>query len=400
MIAAAIALMAAAFPPAPDPARHGGEKTYHFGREERLTTIRFEARAQVGTLVGFTHRASGSAQVDFEAGSGRCKVSVPVDSLTFGVAGIDNALRMAAWMDSKNHPLLEFAADKAAPGPQPDTWRVDGRWTMRGVSRPLSVLAQVTPLPEPLGRRLGPGEWIRVRARWTLRLSDHGIKIPEKSLLTVADSWTVSLDMLGSTEPPTAAAPPKDEDEETFRPVRPEKIDPPEAPGRRYKLGKKPQLSTFLVEAPGETGTALALSKIASGWIVLDGAQGKIKLSAPAKAFKTGLRDLDGRIPDLLSADANPHLRFESTAMARKEDGTWTVKGSIEARGTKRPVELEAAMRSITGEQMAAAGWGEKEAVGFSAALRIRPADFGIPVPEGWLVEWTLLVDLLGELEE
>lgn len=376
------------------------EKTYHFGREDRHTTIRFEARAAVGTLVGYSRRVSGLATADLQGGTGCCKVAVPADSLTFGVAGIDNALRMAAWMDTKSHPLIEFDAPKATRHPDGKTWTLEGRWTLRGVARDLSVDALVEPVPAEPASKLGEGEWVRVRARWTVRLSDHGIKIPEKSVLTVGDEWTVTLDMLGTTAAPAAGAPPRSAEEETLRPVRPEKVDPPEAAGKRFKLGKKPQLTTFLAEADTPTGTLLALSKIVAGWITLDGDRGKIRLSAPVKAFKSGLEDLDGRISELLGAAQNPHLRFESTEMSRREGDVWVVKGNLEVRGQARPAELEARMRKVTGEQMAAAGWGEKEAVGFSGTLRVRPADFGIPVPVGVAEEWTVLVDLLGEAEE
>jgi polyisoprenoid-binding protein YceI len=378
-----------------------GEKTYYFGADDRHTVIRFEARAAVGTLMGYTRKVSGSASIDFEGGSGKCALSVPVASMTTGVVGIDNALRMKTWMDAEGFPALEFKAAKASRGGDPRTWTVDGQWTMKGVTKDLSVTAEVVPVPDGLAKqaRLGEGEWVRVRARWVLKLSDFGIRIPEKSVLTVDDAWTVTVNLLGTTAKPLAAGafvPP----EEDMKVVRAEKVEPPEGAGKRYKMGKKPQFSSLAAESATEAGSVLALSKIVGGYVLVDGEKGRVKLNSPAKALKTGIEDLDRKLMELLDAAKCPQLKFESTEISKKDDRTWAVKGNLELRGVSKPVSCEAAMRKVTAEQMAAAGWGEKEAVGFATTLRIRLSDFGITVPEDLSDEWTLGIDLLAEAEE
>ncbi len=388
------------------PAIPGGsaEKTYYFGASDRHATIRFESRALVGTIVGYSHKVSGSAAIDFEAGTGSTRLAVPVLSMTTGVAPIDNAMFMAAWLDAKRFQTIEFKADRAAPAGRPGTWRIEGQWTMRGITRDLAITAEVARVPEDLARKagLGEGEWIRVRTRYVVRLSDHGIKVPEKSIFTVDDAWTVTVDLLGTTAKPGEAAGPLRADDGMPRVVRAEKVEAPAGVGKLYKLGKKPQFTNIVAESSSDGGTVLALSKIVGGYLVVDPDKGvgRVKLSSPVKALNTGIEELDKLIqgPDLLEGGKFPHLRFESGRVSRKDEKTWLVEGGLEIRGVSRPVGFEAVMRKATAAQMEQSNWGEKEALGFAASFRIRLGEWGVAGP--WGGEWSLMVDLLAEAEE
>ncbi len=397
MILAALALLMSS----------SGEKTYYFGAADKHTTIQFESKSSVGTIVGRTNRISGSATIDFDAGTGRTHVTVPVLSMTTGVTGIDNAMFLPAWMDAKQFPTLEFKAEKAACAAKPKTWKIDGQWTMHGATKDLSITADVMQIPAEIAKngKYGEGDWIRVKTTYAVKLSDHGIKVPEKSVYTVDDSWTVTVVIFGTTEKPKdAGTAVKANEDDLLRPARPEKMEPPEGAGRRYKFGKKPQFTNIVAESATVADTVVAQSKILGGYLVvdLDKGAGKVKVTSPVKALKTGVEERDKLIlgPGLLDGEKFPHLRFESTEAVKKDDKTWTVQGTLEIREVKKPVSCEAEMRKVTAAQMVASNWGDKDALGFAATFKIKLSDYGIKAPGGLNDEWTLKIDLLAEAEE
>ena len=384
-----------------------GEKTYYFGSADRHTTIQFESKSSVGTIVGRTNKISGSATIDFEAGTGKTHVTVPVLSMTTGVTPIDNAMFLPAWMDAKQFPTLEFKAEKAACVEKPKTWKLDGQWTMHGITKDLSITVAVIRIPPEIARRgnYGEGDWIRVKTQYVLKLSDHGIKVPEKSAYTVDDAWTVTVEIFSTTEKPKdGGAVVKAPDDDMPRVARPEKVDPPEGAGKRYKFGKKPQFTNIVAESVTDVETVVAQSKILGGWLVadLEKGAGKVKVSSPVKMLKTGVEERDKLLlgPDLLDGEKFPHLRFESTEASRKDDKTWQIRGSLEIHGTARPVACEAVMRKVTAEQMAASNWGTKDALGFATTFKVKLSDYGIKAPGNLSDEWTLKIDLLAEAEE
>ncbi|MBK6010428.1 NAD(P)H:quinone oxidoreductase [Streptomyces sp. MBT53] len=61
-----------------------------------------------------------------------------------------------------------------------------------------------------------------------------------------------------------------------------------------------------------------------------------------ARSFRTGTsrRDNHVRSPAFLHAERYPEIRFESTRVARGEEGAWVVKGLLTVRGHQAPVEL------------------------------------------------------------
>lgn len=187
----ALALAAATLLPA-----MASAEEYSFDVDAKLVVITFESRMEVEDILGTTHSVSGTARLDPKGGAFR--LEVPVDSLRTGIDMRDQHLKSDAWLDAAKFPVLRFeGGDVRWEG---DTKaRVSGTFTMHGVSRPLSVTADVRRIPSAQGTKMGlaEGDWVRIRAEFPVRLSDFGVAIPSMLAAKVGDVWTVKVSLFG-----------------------------------------------------------------------------------------------------------------------------------------------------------------------------------------------------------
>jgi polyisoprenoid-binding protein YceI len=93
-----------------------------------------------------THRGrfdaapQGSISIDREAGRGQVSLSIETGSVSSGVAALDTMLRGGSFLASGSHPSAYFVASQFRfDGPRVVELR--GEFTLRGVSRPLSLRA-------------------------------------------------------------------------------------------------------------------------------------------------------------------------------------------------------------------------------------------------------------------
>ncbi|HET6204636.1 MAG TPA: YceI family protein [Planctomycetota bacterium] len=365
-----------------------GEATYWFGTSEARTHVSFEAKTDVAAILGTTHRIEGSATIDGEAGTGKCRLRVPVGSLKTGVEGRDRVMLSEPWLDGARFPAIEFEGERGARAKGSTTWNVEGRLTLRGVSRDLAVAADVREIPEELAKKanLGAGRWVRARAEFRVPLSDFGIRIPERSIATVEDVWTVRVDLFGTTERPSAetASAPAEPGVEAG-PVEAKAIALEGSAGTRYRFGVKPQFTSLEAGCETESGTfALSTSALSgAGVFDLGKGNGRLVLSVPTTSLRTGIaeRDEELRRAGWFDAPAHPAIGFESTKVGRKEGTTWTVEGTLTIRGESRPISAAFDVREIPADRMKAAAWGNKGGLGLRGEFPLRLSDFGIPVP-------------------
>lgn len=170
-------------------------QTYSFDVHPKLVNITFESRMDVEDILGSSREVSGYVK---RSSTGRYAFAfkVPVSSLRTGIDLRDKHLRSAMWLDAARHPHLEFRG-KRVKALGKGRYRVSGTFTLHGVSRPLSVVLRVRKIPASVAQRagLGKGNWLRVRGQFPVRLSAHGVKIPEMAAAKVNDRWTVKISL-------------------------------------------------------------------------------------------------------------------------------------------------------------------------------------------------------------
>ncbi|HLF94250.1 MAG TPA: YceI family protein [Planctomycetota bacterium] len=389
--------------PGPVAAFPKGETTFHFGGNPALTNITFESKTEVTNILGTTNRVSGSATVDLDAGKGSCKIVVPVDTLNSGMPDRDRAMLGKSWLNAKEFPTIEFESTKAAFTP-PSTWAIDGKFKLHGVTKDITITAQVKRLGDARAPRL------KVKTSFPIALADYNIKIDKTAIATVDKVWNVSIDISGSTvkpaDAPAVAA--KSGEEDAPKLVRIKPVSDEGIAGAKYKFGKKPQLSTISAVSETEIETITAQTSAVAGLLGFDKekAAGKVRFRVPVDHLRTGidLRDEHMRGPQWLDSKAHPDILFESTKIAKKEGAIWTVEGDFTLHGVKRPISIEVKLREIPLERIQAAHWGDQPGLGFDTTFTVKLSDHGVKVPDAGKDKvqdaWKVTLSLVALLEE
>ena len=101
-----------------------------------------------------------------------------------------------------------------------------------------------------------------------------------------------------------------------------------------------------------------------------------------ARSFHTGTarRDDHVRSPAFLHAERWPEIRFESTRVARGEEGAWVVKGLLTVRGHQAPVELTVDALSV-----------ENGSLRISASTSVDRYRHGLTASKGLAARWLRL---------
>ena len=175
------------------PAVASAEK-YSFDVDPKLVNISFESRMEIEDILGTTHKATGSAQLEGKTAS--FDISVPVDSLRTGIDLRDEHLKNDQWLNAKKHPNITFKGDKIRKAGK-DKYKVSGQFEMNGVARPKTVTVDVRRIPEATAKKLGlgSGNWLRVRSDFKVDISEHDIKVPDMAAAKVAKTWTVRVSL-------------------------------------------------------------------------------------------------------------------------------------------------------------------------------------------------------------
>lgn len=170
------------------------DTTYYFGTSNQRTNIIFESQTDFETVLGSTNQISGTVAGDLQKGTGTISVQVPVSTLKTGIDMRDEHLRSSMWLDAEKFPKITFTSTSARRL-RGNAWEVRGVFTLHGVSREVTVKAEVRPVPASVAKAAGleDGDWVRLSAPFTIKLSDFGVMIPPMAAAKVNDVWTVKL---------------------------------------------------------------------------------------------------------------------------------------------------------------------------------------------------------------
>jgi polyisoprenoid-binding protein YceI len=376
-------------PPASSGAAPQGATTYYFGVKETHTTITFQSKNDLTDILGASHNVVGSATIDFGAGTGSCQLSVPSLTLNSGMADRDNAMRSATWLNVKQFPNIEFKGEKASIVEAPNLWKIDGKFSLRGITKDLSVTAKVRPLSAAVGNKLGFGDGpcVKVETAFKIKLADYGIEIPPTAIATVQPEIAISIDIWGSTvKPPELVVKAPSDDEAPIKRTMKPKVSQEGLEGTIYVFGKKPQLATITAESVTEIEKILARTSVIAGFAGIDVAKGvaKVRVAVPVDELDTAipLRNEHLRSEAWLDSAKFKTIEFESTKATKKDDKHWTVEGDFTMHGVKKPVTVEIAVREIPLEMIQKAHWGETPGLGFSTKFKLKLSDYGVKIPE------------------
>jgi|CXWL01.1.fsa_nt_gi polyisoprenoid-binding protein YceI len=177
-------------------AASAAERTFAVGGEDKNSNITFESETDFETILGHTNTASGQVVADLESGSASVDVRVPVATLDTGIELRNKHLQSGDWLDAKKYPDLRFVS-RSAKKLDDGSWEIAGDFSLHGVTKPLTIRAQVKPIPADAAKAagLGKGDWLRVSTPFEVKLSDFGIEVPSKVAGRVSDTWKVKLNL-------------------------------------------------------------------------------------------------------------------------------------------------------------------------------------------------------------
>ncbi|TVR65699.1 MAG: YceI family protein [Gemmatimonadales bacterium] len=147
--------------------------------------VEFVSRAPLLEFKGVSNTLTGF--VDLEAGT--VDFFIDLETLDTDNRRRDRDMRRN-YLETARYPFAEFMGEIRSsfdPGSLGDTpVQVVGRFTMREISRDLEVTGSVT----------REGDGLRLRASWTLELSDFDIDRPRVVFYELSDTQVVNIDIL------------------------------------------------------------------------------------------------------------------------------------------------------------------------------------------------------------
>lgn len=157
-----------------------------------LATV--ESTTEFETFTGKTTKVSGWFNFDPAKKTGEGTLSVDLASLDTGIAGRNDHLRSPGWLDTAKYPSATFKTTKVA-FVRGDDYKVTGQFTLHGVTKTVTTTAKVKyRAASPETKKVGfEGNVAHVFARFNVKLSDYGIKIPEVAKGKVGVTVTVTV---------------------------------------------------------------------------------------------------------------------------------------------------------------------------------------------------------------
>jgi len=123
---------------------------------------------------GKFNKTSGKVMLDRAAKSGTVEVSIDVSSINFGLAAMDEKARSDDFFDTDKFPTATYKGKINFAGDKPKT--VDGRITIRGVSRPATLNIELfNCMPHPMLKKEVCGADAEGEINW----SEYGMKLSQ-----------------------------------------------------------------------------------------------------------------------------------------------------------------------------------------------------------------------------
>lgn len=189
---AALALPAAAAP-----------ISFDFKDPKGVNNAVFLLDAPLEAINGTANGVSGSVSFDPANPSGLAgKIVVDAKSLHVGNAMMKEHMHGEQWVNSAAHPEITFEAVKLAnvkTAGDRTTADVTGRFTLRGVTKEITIPATITYLKDKLAARFNgqmQGDLLVIRSSFAIKRSDFGIN-PQAPQDKVSEEIQLTLSLAG-----------------------------------------------------------------------------------------------------------------------------------------------------------------------------------------------------------
>lgn len=199
-------------------AAQGAWRTYVANDPVGRNVVMIESRAPLETMLTTTGQVKGEIKLraDDILQDPQAKFEVDMTSLDTGISLRNEHMRSEEWLNTAKYPTAVFTLTKIGARPRMKypivehrkaTVRGEGTLEFHGVKRTIPVQIEATPIKgdKETAARL-PGDLLHVRAKFTIKLNEYGVKIPEMAQLKVSNDQHVTVDIFSSTELPKPPA--------------------------------------------------------------------------------------------------------------------------------------------------------------------------------------------------
>lgn len=184
---------------------YAAPQTFDFKDPKGVNNATFKLDATLETITGSANGVSGTLSID-PADPSATKGTITVDATSLHVENpvMKEHLHGKDWLDTTTNGTITFTVknltDVKKSGDTVEA-KVNGTFSLKGVTREITVPAKVTLLPGKLAARtMGKmkGDLLVVRSTFSIKRSDYGIndKAPVES---VADEIEISLAIAGAS---------------------------------------------------------------------------------------------------------------------------------------------------------------------------------------------------------
>lgn len=182
-----------------------GPETFDFKDPKNVNNIIFKLDAPLEAVNGNANGISGT--VTFDPQNPRAtkgKIVVASRSLTVPNAMQTAHMRGKMWLDVDNNPEITFEARElknVKTDGDKTTAEVVGTFTLKGVSKELTIPVELSYLKDKLGERMGgqqKGDLLVIRANFNIKRSDFGIQ-SGKMENKVSDTINLILGIAGTS---------------------------------------------------------------------------------------------------------------------------------------------------------------------------------------------------------
>jgi polyisoprenoid-binding protein YceI len=178
--------------------------TFDFKDPKGVNNVVFKLDAPLESINGTASGVSGTVTLDpADPAKATGKIVVETKSLTVPNSVMQEHMLGEKWLNAEAHPEIVFEikgiSDVQRQG-DTGTAKVTGTFTLKGVSKDLTVDAKVTYLPGRLAERTSektPGDLLVIRSQFKINRSDFGIQAGQNAD-KVAEEIELSLSIAGA----------------------------------------------------------------------------------------------------------------------------------------------------------------------------------------------------------
>jgi polyisoprenoid-binding protein YceI len=179
-------------------------ETFDFKDPKGVNNAGFKLDAPLEAIHGSASGVSGTVQFDpGSPASAKGKIVIASSSLTLPNPMQQQHMQSANWLDVVKYPEITFESTElknAKTDGNVTTADVAGTFTLKGISKPVTVPVKITYLKDKLGARVPnlKGDLLVIRANFVIKRSDFNIN-PGQFEDKVSDAIDLSLSIAGAS---------------------------------------------------------------------------------------------------------------------------------------------------------------------------------------------------------